>query len=109
MRKALDAFNENISQAGDGTDPDFQFHLQIAIATGNRHFSDILTHFGTGIIPRTRVNSAGLANEDPQTYLNRVHLEHEAIYVAIARQDPESASAAMYLHLANSRLRMRLA
>ena len=34
--------------------------------------------------------------------------EHEEIYAAIARGDPESARAAMRIHLTNSRERLRL-
>ena len=35
--------------------------------------------------------------------------EHEEIYAAIARRDPDSARAAMRIHLTNSRERLRLA
>ena len=84
---------------------DFQFHLQIAEATGNRYFTDIMSHLGTTLIPRSRVNSARLAHDDQQHYQARLGREHEQIYEAIARQDPESARAAMRLHLTNSRER----
>jgi DNA-binding FadR family transcriptional regulator len=86
---------------------DFQFHLQIALATGNRYFTDIMTHLGTSIIPRTRLNSARLAHDDQQHYMNRLSREHEEIYDAIARQDSDAARAAMRLHLTNSRERLR--
>ncbi|WP_417797338.1 FCD domain-containing protein, partial [Stutzerimonas nitrititolerans] len=39
----------------------------------------------------------------------RLGREHEQIYEAIERQDPESARAAMRLHLTNSRERLRQA
>jgi len=61
------------------------------------------------IIPRTRVNSARLADEDRTAYLDRVHREHESICDAIARRDPDAARAAMRTHLANSRERLRRA
>jgi DNA-binding FadR family transcriptional regulator len=38
-----------------------------------------------------------------------VNREHEEIYAAIARRDPESARAAMRIHLTNSRERLRIA
>ena len=43
MRAALDALNESASHASDAVASDFQFHLQIALATGNRYFTDIMT------------------------------------------------------------------
>jgi DNA-binding FadR family transcriptional regulator len=107
MRAALDALIESASQAGDAVASDFQFHLQIALSTGNRYFVDIMTHLGTSIIPRTRINSARLAHDDQQRYLNRLSREHEEIFEAIARQDSDAARAAMRLHLTNSRERLR--
>ena len=47
--------------------------------------------------------------EDMPQYLRRVNREHEEIYEAIARRDPDSARAAMRLHLTNSRERLRRA
>ena len=47
--------------------------------------------------------------EDLPAYLRRVNREHEEIYEAIARHDPEAARAAMRLHLTNSRERLRRA
>ncbi|MEO6918731.1 MAG: FadR/GntR family transcriptional regulator [Collimonas sp.] len=107
MRLALDAFQKSAHEHGDSVAADVQFHLHIAQATGNRYFVDILSHLGTTIIPRTRINSARLAHDDPATYLDRVHREHEDIYNAIVRQDSETARAAMRTHLSNSRERLR--
>ena len=98
MRAALDALNESAAHAGDAVASDFQFHLQIALSTGNRYFTDIMTHLGTSIIPRTRLNSARLAQDDQQHYMKRLSREHEEIYEAIARQDSDAARAAMRLH-----------
>ena len=107
MRAALDALNESAAHAIDAVSMDFQFHLHIALATGNRYFTDIMTHLGASIIPRTRVNSARLAHDDQQHYNMRLSREHEEIYEAIARQDADAARAAMRLHLTNSRERLR--
>lgn len=108
MREALDDFEHNVTVAGDTVAPDFRFHLQIAQATGNPYFADILSHLGTTIIPRTRI-SAIRDHDRRGEYLSRVNREHEEIYAAIARRDPESARAAMRIHLTNSRERLRLA
>jgi GntR family transcriptional repressor for pyruvate dehydrogenase complex len=109
MRDALDALNESAAHATDAVASDFQFHLSIALATGNRYFTDIMTHLGTSIIPRTRLNSARLAHDDQQHYMTRLSREHEEIFDAIARQDADAARAAMRLHLTNSRERLRQA
>lgn len=107
MRRALDAFKSALDTGGDTITPDFQFHLLISQATDNRYFADLMSHLGSAIIPRTRINSAKFAHEDRPAYLARVNLEHEDIYSAIVRQDAEAARAAMRTHLSNSRERLR--
>jgi len=107
MAEALRDFEHNIRSGGDTVAHDFRFHLQIAEATGNPYFADIMNHLGTTLIPRTRI--AALRVQRSDDYLGRVHREHEEIYSAIARQDPDSARAAMRIHLTNSRERLRLA
>ncbi|MET3495993.1 DNA-binding FadR family transcriptional regulator [Variovorax boronicumulans] len=107
MRQALDDFEHNVAVAGDTVAHDFRFHLQIAQSTGNPYFADIMRHLGTTIIPRTRISAIRI--QDGGAYLSRVNREHEEIYAAIARRDPESARAAMRIHLTNSRERLRMA
>jgi DNA-binding FadR family transcriptional regulator len=107
MREALDEFERTIAQAANTAPSDFRFHLQIAQATGNPYFADIMSHLGTAIIPRTRIKA--ISDERGGEYLSRVNREHEEIYAAIARQDPDSARAAMRIHLTNSRERLRMA
>ena len=107
MREALDTLLKSQKQGNDAVFADFQFHSLIAQSTGNPYFSDILNHLGTTIIPRTRVNFAKVSNKNQNEYLARVNREHEDIYDSIARQDSDSARAAMRLHLTNSRERLR--
>lgn len=107
MEATLLAFSDSIRHDSDAVPPDFQFHMEVARATGNRHFSDLMTYLGTMIIPRTRVNTAQNAPEGRMNYLQRVHAEHESIYSAIRNQDAEAARAAMRTHLSNSRERLR--
>ena len=107
MEVALTAFRDSINHDSDTVPPDFQFHMEVARATGNRHFADLMTYLGTMIIPRTRVNTAQSAPEGRMNYLQRVHVEHESIYTAIQNQDAEAARAAMRTHLSNSRERLR--
>ena len=107
MKSALDAFRESIQQNSDAVPPDFQFHMEVAHSTGNRHFADLMTYLGTMIIPRTRVNTTLIAPEGRLKYLQRVNSEHENIYQAIEQQDVEAARAAMRKHLSNSRERLQ--
>jgi DNA-binding FadR family transcriptional regulator len=108
MRSALDEFNQALLSS-NVVASDFRFHYQIALATGNRYFTDILLHFGSGMLPRTRLNFALLTHSDAEQYQARLIREHEEIYLAIARRDPDAARAAMRLHLTNSGERLRKA
>ncbi len=107
MESALQAFQDSIQRDSDAVPPDFQFHMEVARATGNRHFADLMAYLGTMMIPRTRVNLTFSAPEGRLNYLHRVHGEHENIYNAIRNQDPDAARAAMRTHLSNSRERLR--
>ncbi|MNT67643.1 HTH-type transcriptional regulator LutR [compost metagenome] len=94
------------SEGSDAVGSDFEFHLSIARATGNRYFTDIMGHLGTMVIPRSRLQ---VSTPEREQYLERVNFEHESIYDAIERRDPEAAKAAMRMHLTNSRERLRKA
>ena len=107
LETALRAFEDSIDIDSDAVPPDFQFHMEVARSTGNRHFADLMAYLGTMIIPRTRVNTTQTAPEGRSKYLQRVNGEHESIYNAIRNQDAEAARAAMRTHLSNSRERLR--
>ena len=107
LQSALDAFQSSIEQDSDAVPPDFQFHMEVARATGNQHFSDLMTYLGAMIIPRTRVNTPQNAPEGRLSYLLRVNSEHENIFAAIRNRDADAARAAMRTHLSNSRERLR--
>jgi GntR family transcriptional regulator, transcriptional repressor for pyruvate dehydrogenase complex len=109
IRAALDAIAEAARAGGDSTAADLQFHISVARATGNRYFVDILSQMGASLIPRHRIDSAGIARRDPKVYAELVNREHENIFEAIARRDPEGARAAMRMHLSSSRERLRRA
>lgn len=109
MRRALDAFHAVIDTQGDAVNPDIDFHLCIAQATGNRYFVDVMRHLGATLLPRARLNTAKLSVPEQSAYLRRVNQEHEHIFEAISRGDVEGARAAMRLHLGNGRERQRRA
>lgn len=116
MREALDAYDTH-RRAGIATiDDDYRFHVQIAAATGNEYFEEVLSNLG-GATMSVRTDSASnaggrtgafgdslMALADTKEITQR---EHEAIYEAIRRGDAASARAAMFMHLSNSRERLR--
>ena len=109
IRRALDAFEEGVNKGESSVNAGFQLHLQIALATGNKYFENFHRRMGITTIPRTRLDTSRLSPEPAQTYLIRTNREHEYIFDAISRQDPQTASAGMRMHLSNSRERLRRA
>jgi GntR family transcriptional regulator, transcriptional repressor for pyruvate dehydrogenase complex len=109
LRKALDAVIAAVEAGQDSVAADFQFHLEIARATQNSHFADLMATLGAQIIPRARLEPAADMSAERLTYMRRVNTEHENILDAIANRDAESARAAMRTHLSNSRERRRRA
>ncbi|OLF52884.1 FadR/GntR family transcriptional regulator [Pseudomonas chlororaphis] len=105
MRQALDAYQQSLANNDSCVDADQRFHLLIAEATGNPYFVQILQSLGNALIPRTRVRAAERGDVDLAQLATLASHEHEAIYAAIRRQDPDAARAAMWTHLSNSRER----
>ena len=109
MRSALDAFAAALAEGRDAVGPDFQFHQEIARATQNPHFAELMSTLGAMIIPRARLGAGADASEAQRSYLLRANAEHENIFDAISNRDSDAARAAMRTHLANSRERRRRA
>lgn len=109
MRAALEAIGSAIRDGRDGAGADFQFHLEIARATRNPHFAQLMATLGGSMIPRARLDRTQPATAEREAYLRRVNAEHENILQAIERQDAEGARAAMRTHLANSKERRQRA
>ena len=109
LRKALDAVIAAVEAGQDSVAADFQFHLEIARATQNGHFAELMATLGSQIIPRARLEPVVDLSAERLAYMRRVNAEHESILDAITSQDAESARAAMRTHLSNSRERRRRA
>jgi GntR family transcriptional regulator, transcriptional repressor for pyruvate dehydrogenase complex len=103
MQEAMGAFLSAIEEGRDAIAADFQFHHEIARATQNSHFADMMNSLGSQSIPRARLETTPIIDATRLAYLRRVHQEHENILNAITAQDAESARAAMRTHLSNSR------
>ena len=110
MRQALNAVARRGRRPGCVA-ADFQFHLEIARATQNSHFTELMSTLGSMIIPRARLQSSDDQSDERRQYLRRVNGEHENILTpswdqARPRRRPRSH---MRTHLANSRERRRRA
>lgn len=103
---ALDAFRASRAKPSGAVEADFRFHLNIAVATNNHYFVELMSSLGPTMIamPQTRLRSATEAERNE--HFSRVIFEHEAIFAAIERRDAAAANAAARVHLANSRDRL---
>lgn len=85
---------------------DFAFHLAIARATRNPHFSRfldaVMREISFDLILKRRHSNSSL-----EPYLKKINKEHAAILAAISQGDPEGAKAALTRHLEESLNRYR--
>ncbi|HET7276611.1 MAG TPA: FCD domain-containing protein [Dermatophilaceae bacterium] len=107
IQRALVDLGDSGRHPSGAVEADFQFHLKVARASGNRFYPELISSLGPTMImlPRTRRDPAYTVSD--ASHLTRVTLEHENIYAAIAAQDAAAARAAMRLHLSNSRTRLQ--
>lgn len=85
---------------------DFDFHMAIAIASGNSYMPKFLDFIGVVIIPPSQL----IHDWQPalsRDYLRRMHEEHKTIAEAIRSQNIEASREAMRLHLTESLQRYR--
>jgi DNA-binding FadR family transcriptional regulator len=104
IRDALDAFVAAAPE--DAVEADYHFHRAVAAASGNRFYLDLIDSLGPMMImlPRTRLGDE-YSMTDPG-HVDRVRREHDNIAAAVLAGEPETARAAMRLHLGNSRRRL---
>lgn len=104
VRRALEAFETAAPE--DAVEADFAFHRAVAAATGNRFFLDLLDSLGPMMImlPRTRLPDEFSLTD--AAHVERVRREHESVASAVVAGDPETARAAMRVHLGNTRRRL---
>lgn len=102
IRAALDDANAVGPLHKDSTRIVFEFHLQIALCTGNSFFIDAMQHLAD-----TLMSGAQRTLSDGQ---RAQHVrEREQLYVALEHHDADAARAAMRLHLTNALHRARSA
>ncbi|WP_347556931.1 FCD domain-containing protein [Robbsia sp. KACC 23696] len=110
MARALEHFDSALRTGStDVVAHDVAFHTAIAAASGNRYFLDVLQQMGRGVSPRSQLKAKEIAALDRVALLYEVLREHRMIEQAIVRRDADDARAAMRMHLAHSRERLRAA
>lgn len=111
IHEAFFDFENALRQGADTGKADFAFHREIASATNNPFYVEVLDALGDRTIPCDRSSpfySSELLSAD---YLAGLQREHLAILQAISAGDPGAARRAMRAHLgaAQNRYRQRLA
>lgn len=102
---AIAAMGEETSAGGESIDSDLAFHRALAVATGNRYFSEFLDNLGDMAMPRKHLVRAAIDTSELRPYLRLVQAEHRTIRDAVVAHDGALASATMRGHLAGSRRR----
>ena len=105
VRAALEAFS--LAGPDEAVEADFTFHRAVAAASGNRFYLDLLDSLGPMMImlPRTRLPDE--FSHTDAAHVERVRREHDNVASAVIAGDPETARAAMRVHLGNTRRRLQ--
>lgn len=104
IRTALDAFVAAVPE--DAVEADYLFHRAVATVSGNRFCLELLDSLGPMMImlPRTRLGDEYSMTD--AAHAARVQREHDDIAAAVLAGDPDTARAAMRVHLGNTRRRL---
>lgn len=106
IRAELDALQTAIDRNDPGVDQDLAFHRAIIDASGNPFFRDLSEFLDQRVRKFIRTARANTARFQGLTHA--VQGEHQAIYDAIAVQDPAGARGAAETHLLNAAARLAL-
>jgi GntR family transcriptional regulator, transcriptional repressor for pyruvate dehydrogenase complex len=101
MKAAIDAIENDASVSTFDPGHDFEFHLGVAIASGNRFFSETMLNMRTSILTAMEITPAFIQPTSPNR-VSRIHDEHRAVFDAIMANDAEKARDAMRSHLTHA-------
>ena len=90
----------------DAVEADFRFHRAVAAVSGNRFYLDLLDSLGPMMIMLARTRLGDAHSITDADHAERVRREHGEVAAAVIAGDPETARAAMRLHLGNTRRRL---
>ena len=106
IQEAVTELARAIDEGRPGSHHDLTLHQAIAVATGNRFFTEFLTFFHGRVsvaISTARSNSSQVSGQ-----ADAVQNEHQMILDSIVNGEPEEARAAMRVHLTNAMRRLGL-
>lgn len=101
---ALDEFVD--APPEDQVEADFRFHRAVAAASTNRFYLDLLDSLGPMMIMLARTRLGDAYSLTDAGHVERVRREHDDIAAAVIAGDPDTARAAMRVHLGNTRRRL---
>lgn len=104
IKSALDMMRDATHRRWHREDADFQFHLAISRASGNRYYATAMEALEEHIAVGMQFH--GLSLKTTPDGLKHVFEEHRAIAEAIERRHPELARDLMRQHLIGSRDRL---
>jgi GntR family transcriptional regulator, transcriptional repressor for pyruvate dehydrogenase complex len=98
LHRAMDTLERDLAAGEIHPDHDFSFHLGIALASGNRFFSDMMIDLRSSIMAAMAI-TPNFTEARSADRLARIHAEHRAVYDAIVDCSAEAARDAMRGHL----------
>ena len=104
IRTALEEFVAAAPE--DAVEADFRFHRAVAAVSGNRFYLDLLESLGPMMIMLARTRLGDAYSLTDASHVDRVRREHDDVAAAVMAGDPDSARAAMRVHLGNTRRRL---
>ncbi|MDN5569905.1 MAG: FCD domain-containing protein [Propionibacteriaceae bacterium] len=107
LQRALDAFAAAAHAPQTVIGADFDLHLAVAHASGNRFMITTLESFGPRMVLLQRTGLDERASLADSAHFTQVLTEHAQFVDAIGAGDAAAAGAAMRVHLAGSRRRLR--
>ena len=97
MEKSLEEMQKEVQSGRLGTEADASFHMAICYATQNPLQVFIMKNFYDFLFTGIKVNLEGLYKVPGNTEI--ILEQHQAIYQAIRRHDPDAAFQAMKRHI----------
>lgn len=104
IRAALSAFIAAAPE--DAVEADFLFHRAVAAASGNRFYLELLDSLGPMVIMLARTRLGDEHSQAEVGQVERLRREHDDVAAAVLAGDPDTARAAMRVHLGNTRRRL---
>ncbi|WP_324781468.1 FadR/GntR family transcriptional regulator [Salipiger marinus] len=105
IEATLEALEAAMRARAPARDADFEFHLAVAVASGNEVFVTMLTAIRETMEQTIQV-AQDITRSGSQSRADQVAREHRQIYEAILARDPDAAELTMGYHLLQVRQRV---